>query len=748
MGFAPLLLVFLVLLLALAGLLLRRAELRVVAEGLQARSEAQERGSHAARLQHPHIDLTRCIGCGTCIAACPEEGVLDLVHGQAAVIHGSRCVGHGRCAEACPVQAIALTLGAVQTRNDLPALTPEFEAVGTPGLFLAGEVTGYALIATAVSHGTAVANTIADRLEQERVAPEDAELLDLVIVGAGPAGIACALGAKERGLRTLVLEQQELGGTVAKYPRRKLVMTTPVALPLVGRLAKDTYTKEELLDLWSKIQGEHDLPIRNGMALESLQQEADGTFAVRAGGESFRSRCVCMAIGRRGTPRKLGVPGEELSKVSYALLDAHAYQGLQLLVVGGGDSAIEAAVGLAEQEGNEVTLSYRKGAFTRLKARNERRLQEAEAEGRIRVVLHSEVVEITPGDVYLQVAPPGGEAETLALPNDEVFVFAGGEPPFALLAAAGVSFDPKDRPAQAPLVERGSGLLPALASAAALAAVALGFVLVRDDYYRMPVALRPDSPHHAWLRPGAGVGLALGLAAVALVVTNLAYLLRRSRLGSWLPGSLKGWMTAHVLTGIVALLCVLVHGGVTFRDSAGGHAGLAMAVLVLTGAVGRYVYAFLPRAANGRELVLDEVRSEVGRLSAELDREGRGFADLVRSELHALVQDVRLRGSVPARILALFRQQGRLRRALARLAGQGIRSGVPRDEVRKVLALVRRAERLTLVASHYEDLRLLLASWRYFHRWVALLMVLLVVLHLVHALRFGNVDWFGLGGRE
>ena len=115
------------------------------------------------------------------------------------------------------MQAIALTLGAVQTRNDLPALTPEFEAVGTPGLFLAGEVTGYALIATAVSHGTAVANTIADRLEQERVAPEDAELLDLVIVGAGPAGIACALGAKERGLRTLVLEQQELGGTVRTF---------------------------------------------------------------------------------------------------------------------------------------------------------------------------------------------------------------------------------------------------------------------------------------------------------------------------------------------------------------------------------------------------------------------------------------------------------------------------------------------------------------------------------------------------
>jgi heterodisulfide reductase subunit A-like polyferredoxin len=247
------------------------------------RAEAKERGSHAAQLQYPFVDLSACIGCGTCIAACPEDGVLGLVHGQAAVVHGARCVGHGLCADECPVGAITLTLADVSTRRDLPAVSEKFEAKGTPGLFLAGEVTGQALVRTAIAHGTAVANEVAARVAAHRPSPAPVaprrvlqtaggggaelearprpardDVLDLCIVGAGPSGLACSLAAKQHGLRFVTLEQEdEIGGTVAKYPRRKLVMTQPVDLPLHGRLAKTTYQKEELIELWQSVAAAH-----------------------------------------------------------------------------------------------------------------------------------------------------------------------------------------------------------------------------------------------------------------------------------------------------------------------------------------------------------------------------------------------------------------------------------------------------------------------------------------------------------
>src|SRR5688572_11290494 len=161
----------------------RRRELASMAHGRSERTKALELGSHKARLHYPHVDLSRCMGCGLCVEACPEEGVLELLHGQAVVAHGARCVGHGRCAEACPVGAIALTLADVAERRDLPAVSECLESVTTPGLFLAGEVTGHALVRTAIGHGTAVAKEVARRVGGERGARE---VRDLVIVGAGP----------------------------------------------------------------------------------------------------------------------------------------------------------------------------------------------------------------------------------------------------------------------------------------------------------------------------------------------------------------------------------------------------------------------------------------------------------------------------------------------------------------------------------------------------------------------------------
>ena len=740
--------------LAVVAMFVRRREARALAAGLEQRRVAKERGSDRARLQYPHVDLTRCIGCGTCVRACPEDGVLDVIHGQAVVVHGARCVGHGRCAEACPTGALSITLGDLSGRRDIPALEESLEAVGTPGLYLAGEVTGHALVRTALAQGLAVAHEVARRLRQSaplparrsRVAvgagfsestggdPPDG-VHDLIVVGAGPAGIACALGAKERGVQCLVLEQEVLGGTVAKYPRRKLVMTQPIDLPLVGRLTRDSYSKEELVELWERIVREQELEVRYGSTLTGVQRQADGTFVVSSSDGVRRARTVCLALGRRGTPRKLGVPGEELHKVSFSLLEAESYTDRRLLVVGGGDSAVEAALGLAEQPGNRVTLSYRKGAFSRLKARNEKRVEEALREGRLNVLFESEVLCIEAERVLLAVQGAG----QVELPNDEVFVLVGGQPPYALLEKNGVSFDPALRPASAPLAERGNGLLVGLGAALALTAVVLAWTLVFRGYYALAPHDRVARPEHDWLRPSAGVGLGLGIVAAALIATNLAYLLRRRVGGPIRFGSLYAWMTSHVATGILALVLALVHAALAPGNTVGGHALILLGVLVLTGAIGRYFYAYVPRAANGRELEIEEIEASLAGLSGEWDQGQRGFGERARREVQQLVDRGRWRTSFLSRLTALWRSQSELGQCLRRLEGDARAEGLPERQIQELVSLAERAHRAGLMASHFEELRALLTSWRYLHRWVALLMVLLLVWHVINALRYSGI---------
>jgi thioredoxin reductase/NAD-dependent dihydropyrimidine dehydrogenase PreA subunit len=752
------------LLVAVLSVLLRRAELRRSAAGLAERAEARVRGSHQARLQHPVIDLDQCIGCGACVAACPEEGVLAMVHGQAVVVHGARCVGHARCAEACPVGAVAVTLADVQQRDDLPALGEDLEAVGVPGLFVAGELGGYALIRTAIAQGRAVADAVAARAGQ--TAPlvgaavrraggpvalaEPAEpdgILELLVVGAGPAGLSCALRAEELGIRCAVIDQEErIGGAVAQYPRGKLVMTQPVELPLYGKLPRLEYRKEELVEIWEQAAAEHGLDVRCGTRLLGVAREPEG-FTVRTSRGLLRARQVCLALGRRGTPRKLEVPGEDYAKVHYALLDAQSWRDSDLLVVGGGDAAIEAALGLAAQPGNRVTLSYRKDAFFRLKARNDAAIRAAEADGSVQVLYGSAVRAIASERV--EIGAVDGRFAPFLLANDAVFVLAGGVPPFGLLKDAGVSFDPADRPAAAlPELDRGNGLLWALGIAGLFAATVLGFTLWRQDYYGLGAAARVDSPWHGLLQPKGTVGLACGLLAALLFACNLAYLLRRApRLGRWLPGSLRTWMSAHVLTGLAAFFCVMLHAALAPRDTVGGHAFWALCVVVVTGTVGRYLYAFVPRATNGKELQLDELTARIAAMSGEWDREGRGFGAEVRAVVEDLVEHDRAgwgRGFA-ARVRAILGSRRALEAAFVDLRRIGIGQGVPPAEIRSMLGLARRAHRLMLAAAHFAEVRAVLGSWRYLHRWLALLMVLLTLLHVVTALRFADIDWSVLG---
>jgi thioredoxin reductase/ferredoxin len=389
--------------------------------------------------QHPHIDTDWCIGCGGCVAACPEGDVLQVLAGKAALVNGSKCIGHGLCAEACPTGAIEIVMASPAMTGDLPRLTPEFEST-VENLFIAGELSGLALIKNAINQGRDCVDRIAARLPALRARrPVAGPAADLTIIGAGPAGLSAALRASEKRLSYFWLEAGQFGGTVANYPRQKLVMTSPVELPVLGRFRKLEIAKEELLATWQAAAAKAGLEVRTGERVEDLRRDGDGRFVVKTAKGEYRSQAVVMAIGRRGSPRKLGIPGEDLPHVMYSLLDAEAYRGKRVVVIGGGDSAVEAALGLAIQPGNRVILSYRRREFTRLKTRNEGRLAEAVRAGRLETVMSSQPVAIRRDAVVLRI----GEA-TREVPADYVWIFAGGTSPREFLERIGVGFGRQD----------------------------------------------------------------------------------------------------------------------------------------------------------------------------------------------------------------------------------------------------------------------------------------------------------------
>ena len=402
--------------------------------------EAAKKGtiySEGPRAQHPKIDTNSCIGCATCTSVCPEGDVLAMVGGKAAIVNGYKCIGHSLCAEACPVGAITMVMASPGMSADLPVLSKQQET-NVSNLFIAGELGGLALIKNAINQGRDCVDTVTSRMNGHRGSAAPG-VLDLLIVGAGPAGISASLRAMERKLNYLTIEQDEVGGTVAKYPRQKLVMTSPVELPLYGRFKKMELSKEELIALWKSLLARSDFNVRTGEKVEDIQKGADGTFTIVSNKGQYRARAVILGLGRSGNPRKLGVKGEELPKVMFRLIETDHYLNKRILVVGGGDSAIEAAMGLANQKGNSVTLSYRRESFGRIKERNAQRIQEYVRSGRVKVLFNSLPTEFRQDKAFLQIN--GGVRE---IPNDYVWIFAGGEPPRAFLEKIGVKLGNRD----------------------------------------------------------------------------------------------------------------------------------------------------------------------------------------------------------------------------------------------------------------------------------------------------------------
>jgi thioredoxin reductase (NADPH) len=388
--------------------------------------KAKEEGIHEPVSLYPYIDPHSCIRSGACVMACPEEEIIGIRNGRATLINASRCIGHGACFHACPVEAISLRIGTEKRGVDLPHVNQNFET-NIHGIFIAGELGGMGLIKNSVEQGRLAADNILKTIEKNHKAD-----YDLLIVGAGPAGIAASLQATKVGMKVIVLEQDSLGGTVSNFPRAKIVMTAPMELPTYGKLKLFNTSKTELLELWNEVISKNNIKIIEHQKVEQISK-VNNNFKVNVlTGESYSAHRVLLAIGRRGTPRKLNVEGEFLEKVAYKLLEPELIINKKVLVVGGGDSAIENALLLADN--NEVTLSYRSEKFSRLKPKNSENINNAAKTNKINLILESNVQLIRENSVLLQLK----SGEELNLTNDLVYIFAGGELPTQFLEKTGI----------------------------------------------------------------------------------------------------------------------------------------------------------------------------------------------------------------------------------------------------------------------------------------------------------------------
>lgn len=420
--------IYLVPFVLIMGIYLMRARI-AQRNSLSTKAKALADGMTEPASLHPLINPRLCIGCGSCVEACPEHRVLGLINKKAELVGPSHCIGHGACKTACPVNAITLVFGTERRGFEIPELTEDFETT-LKGVYIAGELGGMGLIRNAIEQGKqAMAAIKRNHLQQ---ASKSDTVLDTLIVGAGPSGISASLFAKENGLSYQTIEQDTLGGTVAHFPRGKLVMTAPATLPLVGDVTFRETSKEELLSFWQDIEQKYQLNISYQEALTGLSQEGD-LLRVQTNRGEYLARSVLLAIGRRGSPRKLGIDGEEGNKVTYRMIDPEQYRGKHVLVVGGGDSALEAACSIAEAGGESVTLSYRGEAFSRAKEKNRNNVAQAQDEQKIAVLLQSDIVRINEESVDIK-----HEQTVQSIPNDNVIVCAGGVLPTGMLKSMGI----------------------------------------------------------------------------------------------------------------------------------------------------------------------------------------------------------------------------------------------------------------------------------------------------------------------
>ncbi len=716
-----------------------RADARALAD-----SVARERD--LARSLHPVIDPDVCIGSLACLKSCPEGDILGIVNGAARLVHGDHCIGHGRCAAECPVGAIQLVFGSARRGVDLPEVDEFFES-SRPGVHVIGELGGMGLIRNAMVQGIQCVEHLAGSLARPGTPPPPGAPLDIAVVGSGPAGLAAALTARKAGLSCRILEQGTTGGTVAHFPRHKIAMTEPVELPLVGRFGKRRMSKDELIAAFQRIVAIGRLEIQERTKVVGIHGE-DGAFTLETErGAPVAARKVLLAIGRRGTPRRLGVPGEEREKVTYSLNDAEQYRGADVLVVGGGDAALESAIQLVDPGGARVTLSHRGDALTRCREANRTRIETLARTGRLRLLLSSTVQEI--GDVHVDIAT-GDRTERIR--NDFVVVNIGGELPLEMLKMAGVAI--RRYPGEAPgaprpgpdarAQRRRSGLARDQAQRRRDRRAALAFSLVGAgvlvflawkgrDYYLLGPRARMASPLHRTLRSAGPWGHGVGIAAALFMLSNFLYAARKHLrfMSGW--GQTRSWLHFHVFVGFMSPLVIAFHAAFQSRNLLATGTASALAVVVLTGIIGRYVYGLVP-AAGEQVLEVEELQGRFVRLGDELEPLLANAADpaRIRRLLERVQRPVRGGSLVLALVTSPFRRL-RLRADLRRVR----RLFATRDAFVEFRETYLRLQRLTVQIRFYRSLKGLLGGWRLFHASLAVFLVLIMTAHIAVSLYLG-----------
>jgi thioredoxin reductase/Pyruvate/2-oxoacid:ferredoxin oxidoreductase delta subunit len=695
--------------------------------------EAERLESNIPRSLHPVIDPDVCIGSLSCLKSCPEGDIIGIVGGAAALVHGQHCIGHGRCAESCPVGAIQLVFGTAKRGIDLPEVSESFES-SRPGVLIVGELGGMGLLKNAIRQGLQAADHLA-----ETRARNPRGSVDVAVVGAGPAGLATALGLVSHGLSYRLLEQDTLGGTVAHYPRRKVVMTEKVDLPIYGKFGKPRISKEELLESFQRMIRKAGLKVEEGVKVAGIEGQ-DGAFNVQTSRGPVRARKVVLAIGRRGSPRKLGVPGEEQQKVVYRLIEPEQYMGSKVLVVGGGDAGVEAACQLAKESDAKVWLSFRAEA-PKCREPNRLEMEALAGRGRLKLLPKSGVKRIAEKHVDVEV---GGNP--VRIKNDFVIVNAGGELPAEFLEKAGVKM--RRYQGEAPGSKKGAGHSHAVESLIQskrrgrrlgvffflLGASILGYLTWKGwSYYLLPPLERLRSPMHPALKPAGSWGHGVGIAATAFMLSNFLYALRkRARFLQGL-GDMRAWLVFHVFVGFMSPLVIAFHAAFQSRNLLATSTSVAMAVVVITGVVGRYIYGLVPAAA-GKALELEDLQGRLVRARAEVEpllKSARNPAAVQR--LFDAVATPLPAGSLLHFLLVQPFQALRTRLALwrvTRLFRDKRSRRLFRDDVREL-------ERLRLQIGFFRSIKSLMRVWRIFHASLAGFLVLAIAAHIAVSLFLG-----------
>ena len=717
---------------AISQLVTRRRRMARDAVVLQ---EKVEKNLHIPRSLHPVIDTNICIGSLSCLKACPEGDILGIKKGTAILVHADHCIGHGRCAAECPVQAIKLVMGTSERGVDLPEVDEAFES-SRPGVYVVGELAGMGLLRNAIRQGLHAARRLDEILPKRR---GGGDTVDVVIVGAGAAGLATACALKESGRSYRLLEQGTWGGTMYHYPRRKIVMTEPATIPGFGKIGKSIISKEELLETWAKALEKTQVKVEESVQVKGISGE-DGSFEVHTTKGVIAARKVVLAIGRRGTPRRMGVPGEELKKVTYGFTDAEQYAGRNVLVVGGGDSALEAAIAIAELGTATVTLSYRGAELGRAREANRTKLKALAEAGQLTMLLPSQVKYVSEAEVRLE-----SEGKEMRIPNDDIIVSIGGDPPNDFLQKAGVEMrryhgeqlgaktGQDDYVSEEELRKR-KRLRRTLALYGCLGAVIVAFLASRGwDYYRLDDIERMRSPLHKAFKSAGHWGHGIGIVATAFMLSNFLYPVRkRSRAMTGL-GDIRDWLNFHVFVGFMSPLVIAFHAAFQSNNLLATATTSALGIVVGTGLIGRFIYGLVP-SVDGHAEELELIAGRFERLRAQLEPILTGTRE--RARLERLIDSASAplpRGSLVVAILREPLAGARLRLRLWRVRNLFAAGG----RYTRFKVAVLRLRRLRFQIAFYGGLRMLLRGWRVMHASLAVFLVFVIAVHIGVSLYLG-----------